>query len=376
MMQWDVLLRAVRQGHAACRVALVEGPEAVLGTRLAVGPLGEAAELVREAIADMADLAREAMADMADLARVAMADGRPRLAQVGELRLFAEPVLPPPLVIVAGGGHVAVALAPAALAAGFQVTVIDDRPEFARPERFPGCAVICGEMPAVMEQLRPDKTTFIVLAGRSHEKDKEALRAAAQLPSAYLGMMGSRRKVMTLQKELLEAGEVTPRAMEKLRAPIGLDIGAETPAEIAVAIVAELIAVRRGGSGAPLARAPHGAPEGTTPAGSLEGRLVWTALADAYDRGEPCALATILSARGSTPRSAGACMLIRADGETVGSVGGGKWEAEVRRAALQALAEGGRPVLLQPHYLDQSDMICGGTAEVFIEPVFRPGTRR
>ncbi|HYF75511.1 MAG TPA: XdhC/CoxI family protein [Symbiobacteriaceae bacterium] len=365
MMQWDALVRAVRQEQPACRVAVVDGPAPLLGTRLVVGPS-----------ADDALPALELTADATGLAREALADGRPRLAQVGELRIYAEPVLPPPRLIVAGGGHVALALAPAALAAGFRVTVIDDRPDFARPERFPGCTVMCGEPPVVLAELRPDATTFIVLAGRTHEKDKEALRASVQLPSAYLGMMGSRRKVMTLQKELLEGGEATPWAMEKLRAPIGLDIGAETPAEIAVAIVAELIAVRRGGSGVPLARTPGapgggGAPvarEGGVPAGTVEGQQVWAALAEAIGRGEPCALATILAVRGSTPRSAGACMLVRADGSTVGSVGGGKWESEIRRLAIQTIAQN-RPTLFQPHYLDESDMICGGSAEVFIEPI-------
>lgn len=371
MMQWDALVRAVRQEQPACRVAVVDGPVTFRGTRLVVGPFGEAATSWAPS------------AEVTGIVREAMADGRPRLAVVGELRMFAEPVLPPPRLIVAGGGHVALALAPAALAAGFRVTVIDDRPEFAGPERFPGCTVICDDPAQGIAKLRPDATTFIVLAGRSHERDKAALRAAVQVPSAYLGMMGSHRKVMTLQKELLETGEATVWAMEKLRAPIGLDIGAETPAEIAVAIVAELVAVRRGGSGLPLTRSPHGAPAGAgagaavaresgVPAGTVEGQQVWLALADSVGQGEPCALATILSVRGSTPRSAGACMLVRANGDTVGSVGGGKWEAEVQRAALQALAPGGRPVLLQPHYLDESDMICGGTAEVFIEPINQP----
>ncbi|MDF2626814.1 MAG: adhP [Symbiobacteriaceae bacterium] len=360
MMQWDTLVRAVRQELPVCRVAVVDGPVPLLGTRLVAGSFGATDGPAWTALP----------ADVAGLPREALADGRPRLTQAGGLRIFAEPILPPPRLIVAGAGHVALALAPAAQAAGFRVTVIDDRAEFARPERFPGCTVICDDMAACIERLRPDATTFIVLAGRSHDKDKEALRAAVQLPSAYLGMMGSRRKVATLQRELLETGEATVWAMEKLRAPIGLDLGAETPAEIAVAIVAELIAVRRGGSGAPLAGAMRRAPEGGVPAGTLEGQQVWLALADAVERGEPCALATILSVRGSTPRSAGACMLIQKNGATVGSVGGGKWESEVRRLA----SETERPILIESQYLDESDMICGGTAEVFIEPVTRRHT--
>jgi xanthine dehydrogenase accessory factor len=223
-------------------------------------------------------------------------------------------------------------------------------------------------MAEAIVEFKPDATSFVVLAGRSHGLDKLALKAAVQQPAAYLGMVGSRRKVATLQRELLEAGEATVWAMEQLRAPIGLDIGAETPAEIAVAIVAELIAVRRGGSGMPLSKAARVPTEAGVPAGTLEGKLVWLALADALDQGVKCALATIVSVRGSTPRSAGACMLVRADGSLAGTVGGGKWEAEVQRIALESL-QTGQPVLVAPKYLDENDMICGGDAEIFIEPV-------
>ncbi|HYF90696.1 MAG TPA: XdhC family protein [Symbiobacteriaceae bacterium] len=366
MVHWKALARAARQEQAACRVAVVDGPAPMLGTHMVVRPFGEM-EGIETSAAEIKDLRY----DLMGVARQSIADGRPRLVTVGDLRVFTDPVLPPPQLLVAGAGHVAAALAPAALAAGFRVTVVDDRSEYAQPERFPGCAVLCEEMAAVIQRLHTDATTFIVLAGRSHEKDKEALRAAVQQPAAYLGMVGSRRKVATLQKELLDAGEATVWAMEQLRAPIGLDIGAETPAEIAVAIVAELVAVRRGGSGVPLSKAGRSEREAGVPAGTLEGQRVWLALADALAQSEPCALATIVSVRGSTPRSAGACMLVKGDGTLVGSVGGGKWEAEIRRVALAAQAPGGRPVLLAPEYLNDMDMICGGAAEVFIEPLIR-----
>ncbi|HWI61719.1 MAG TPA: XdhC/CoxI family protein, partial [Symbiobacteriaceae bacterium] len=333
MIHWEALARAARQEHPACRVAVVDGPAPLLGTRMVVGPFGELEEFATSAPA-VWDL----RADLAGVARQSMADGRPRLEHVGELRVFTEPVLPPPRLLIAGGGHVAYHLAPAAVAAGFRVTVVDDRPEYAVAGRFPGCTVLCEDMAGAITRLHTDATTFIVLAGRSHDKDKEALRAAVQQPSAYLGMVGSRRKVATLQKELLEAGEATLWAMEQLRAPIGLDIGAETPAEIAVAIVAELIAARRGGSGTPLSKAVRGYTETVVPAGTLEGHLVWQAVAESLHLDEPCAMATIISVRGSTPRSAGACMLVRGDGSTVGTIGGGKWEAEIRRLALTATA--------------------------------------
>jgi xanthine dehydrogenase accessory factor len=185
-------------------------------------------------------------------------------------------------------------------------------------------------------------------------------------------MVGSRRKVKELQSQLLAEGAVTPAAVAGVRAPIGLDLGAETPSEIAVSIVAELIAVRRGGSGAPLATVRDSgraeAPR-TGPAGTLEGARVWAALAGALAEARPCALATVVQARGSTPRGAGACMLVTpGDGGPVGSVGGGRWEAEVQRIAAECLRSG-EPVRLSPRYLDEADMICGGSAEVFIEPV-------
>lgn len=368
MMHWEALARAARQEYPACRVAVVDGPAPLLGTRMVVGPFGE-----MEEVSASATIVWDLRTDLAGVARQSMADGRPRLQTVGDLRIFAEPVLPPPRLIIAGAGHVGAALAPAALAAGFRVTVVDDRPEFARPERFPDCAVVCDDMAAVIQRLHPDGTTFIVLAGRSHDRDREALRAAVQQPSAYLGMVGSRRKVSTLRNSLLEAGEATVWAMEQLRAPIGLDIGAETPAEIAVSIVAELVCVRRGGgSGSPLSRGGIRTPrDATVPAGTVESQLVWKALADSMAQGVPCAMATIIAVKGSTPRGVGACVLVRADGSTVGTVGGGKWESEVQRLALETMAPDGRPTLLAPQYLDDLDMICGGTAEVFIEPVQR-----
>lgn len=339
MEHWRYLADAVRRGDRVCRVAVIEGPPSLIGTPLPVD------------------------ADLAQLASAVLAEGRPRMAQVGALRVYAEPLLPPPRLLIAGAGHVALALAPAALAAGFSVTVVDDRPDYATTARFPGATVLCENMAAALDRLQTGDATFVVLAGRTHELDRDALGVALQKPAAYVGMVGSRRKVAELQRQLA----LPPAALERLRAPIGLDLGAETPAEIAVAIVAEMIAVRRGGSGGPLSQGRHPAGK-PLPSGTVEAQQVWLALADALDSGTPCALATIVQARGSTPRSAGTCMLVRDGAPPVGTVGGGKWEAEVQRQAAVAW-QTGRPTVLRPNYADEADMVCGGSSEILIEPV-------
>jgi len=360
MLCWEVLALAARRELPACRIAVVAGPAAMLGSRVILGPFGETL------VASPCDAA----ADLFSVGREALVNGRPRLEAVGEgLRVFAEPLLPPPRVVILGAGHVASALVPAAQAAGFACTVVDDRPEYASPARFPGATVVCAAFAEAFQQVRPDAATFIVLAGRSHELDRLALREALRQPAAYVGMVGSRRKAQQLQAQLLEAGEATPWSLEQLRAPIGLDLNAETPAEIAVSIVAEMIAIRRGGFGGPMREAVSkpGTAAGV-PAGSVEGLRVWQALADSLDRAEPCALATVVQVRGSTPRSAGASMLVTADGRSVGTVGGGQREAEIRRLCLEALTTG-KPFLYRTDYLDDTDMACGGSAEVFVEPV-------
>lgn len=366
MLQWEVLALAVRKELPACRVAVVDGPAALLGTRVVLGPLGE---LLVASVTEPE--ASELGPDLASLAREAIVDGRSRLETVGDLRVFVDPVLPPPRLIICGAGHVGQALAQGAGVAGFRVTVVDDRSEYARPDRFAAdVKVVCAEIPASIEALKPDSTTFIVLAGRSHELDKQALRVSLQQPAAYVGMVGSRRKARELQRQLLEAGEATPWALEQLRSPVGLDIGAETPAEVAVSIVAELIAVRRGGSGGPLSQGvkSDGAVASRVPSGSMESTQLWLTLAEWLDSDRPCALATVVSVRGSTPRCAGSSMLIPAEGRAIGSVGGGRQEAEIRDLAQSVMREG-RAICIQPSYADDADVICGGTAEVLIEPV-------
>jgi xanthine dehydrogenase accessory factor len=163
----------------------------------------------------------------------------------GTLEVFIEPVIPPAELIIFGGGHIALTLCKLACVAGFEVTVTDDRESFANQERFPEASqVIAADFEATTAALLPSASSFLVIVTRGHRDDMRVLRWAVNTPARYVGMIGSRRKVLTIYDELTKQG-MERELFERVHAPIGLDIGAVTPEEIAVAIVAEMIAVRR-----------------------------------------------------------------------------------------------------------------------------------
>lgn len=167
----------------------------------------------------------------------------------GTVDVFLEPCVPPPVLLIVGGGHVGQAVAAQASLAGFEIVVIEDRPEFARPNLFPdGTTTRCGPVPEEVGAFPVGGRTFIVIVTRGHQHDASALRACIRRPAAYLGMIGSRRKVPLLRRQFLENGWATAVEFDRVYAPVGLDIGALTVPEIAASIVAQLIAVRRRGS--------------------------------------------------------------------------------------------------------------------------------
>lgn len=167
------------------------------------------------------------------------------------LQWFLEPVLPKATLIIVGAGHVAQPLAVFAHELDFAVTVIDDRADFANRERFPTAdAVKAAPISTALNELTIDHDTYVVLVTRAHRFDEEALRRIVRSPAPYVGMIGSRRRVHLVYQTLRDEG-IPAEAFQKLYAPIGLDIGARTPVEIALAVAAELVNVRRRG------RAPH-----------------------------------------------------------------------------------------------------------------------
>ena len=161
--------------------------------------------------------------------------------------VVVEHVEVPATAVVCGGGHVARAVAPAALAAGFAVTVLDDREEFADPQRFPGSKAVLGSFEGALARLGVDGSSYVVIVTRGHTHDIDVLVQALHTSARYIGLMASRSKHARIVAALEEAG-LDEDALARVHSPIGLDIGAETPAELAVSIVAELIQVRAGKS--------------------------------------------------------------------------------------------------------------------------------
>jgi xanthine dehydrogenase accessory factor len=163
----------------------------------------------------------------------------------GTLEIFVEPILPPALLYIFGAGHVAYSLYQIAQIAGFDITVVDDRDAYANRERFPTARdVIAEDFDQACEKLQISESAYIVIVTRGHRDDMRVLRWAVSTPARYIGMIGSKRKVITIYKELEKEG-IPLETFANVHAPVGLDIGAITPEEIAVSIVAEMVAVRR-----------------------------------------------------------------------------------------------------------------------------------
>jgi xanthine dehydrogenase accessory factor len=162
----------------------------------------------------------------------------------GTLEIFVEPILPQPIVYLFGGGHISMALGRAAGAAGFGVVVVDDREAFANKERFPMAQEVFTSYEEAFKKIQPNAASYFVIVTRGHKEDMRVLAWAARTEARYIGMIGSKRKVLSVYRALEKEG-FKPEEFERVFAPVGLEIGALSPEEIAVSITAELIAIRR-----------------------------------------------------------------------------------------------------------------------------------
>lgn len=163
----------------------------------------------------------------------------------GEMEIFVEPLLTSPTLVIVGAGHIGVALAQLAKTLGFRIVVLDDRPDFVTPENFPQADErITGDIVAKIREVAITPQTYVALATRAHTLDAQLLGAIVDQPAAYIGMLGSKRRVITVLETLKKQG-VSETALARVHAPIGIEIHAETPEEIAVSIMAEVIQERR-----------------------------------------------------------------------------------------------------------------------------------
>lgn len=269
---------------------------------------------------------------------------------------FVEYYKPEERLIILGGGHVSWPLALFGTECGFAVTVVDDRPSFANSERFPKARqIFCESFERCFDKLHITSNDYVAVVTRGHRYDMDCLRALLSgTEPAYMGMMGSKRRVDGIRELLISEG-YRKEAIDRIHMPIGLSIGALFPAEIAVSILSEMIQNRRNIVSA------FEAPTADTDFRVLE-KLA--------EESGSYAVATVLSTKGSTPRQSGAKMIIYPEGRIYGSIGGGCAEAQVIREALKYIGTGRFTVMTVDMTKDVSEedvMVCGGVMDVLIE---------
>ncbi len=280
------------------------------------------------------------------------------LTAIGGERVFAELLGNEKKMVICGAGHVSMPVIQIAKMMGFRVTAIDDREQFVQNALDHGADEgICSGFEEALADIPGDPDTFFIIVTRGHLSDSECLLSIVKKPYAYIGMIGSRRKVGMVKQLLADKG-IPQEVIDSVHTPIGLDIGAETPEEIAVAIMGEIIEVKNK---------------------TRKSTGITSEIMEVLQSGKRGAavLATIVSKKGSSPRSAGSRMIIAEDGSITETIGGGLAEARVIEKAAEMLATNKngpvRPVLMHVDMtgkdVAESGMICGGAIEVLLETV-------
>ena len=267
---------------------------------------------------------------------------------------MVETYLARPRMIILGGGHIALALSKMAKLCDFNTIVFDDRPMFASRERFPDAdEVICDDFSNLFERLRILENDYVVIVTRGHKHDQECIEGVLKGDApAYTGMIGSRRRVAIVMKQLYEAGYPKER-LDEVYSPIGLRIGAVTPAEISISIIAEIIEVKR---------KKRADMDSLTSDFETASRLA--------EEGESSdALFTVLETHGSVPRETGAKMSMSYEGQVIGTIGGGCAESGIMQDARVIIREGGWRVVTvdMTDTAEEDGMVCGGQMTVLIE---------
>ena len=277
------------------------------------------------------------------------------IREIGGVRVFAERFGAVPQLVVCGGGHVAVSVVRLAKLLGLPVLAMDDREEYAADLKEAGAdTVLCQPFEQALAQVPGGAETYFIVVTRAHAFDVVCLKEILKKPAAYVGMMGSRGRAALVRRQLLEQG-ADARRVEKLYAPIGLPIGSQTAEEIALSILAQVVSIKN----------DRPQTEGFSPA-------LLDAMEEADKAKRPAVLATIISRHGSTPREAGAKMLVLPDGKIIGSVGGGIMEYRTILAAQEMLA-GKAPVHQVVSFSadgknnDAAVAACGGSMELLLD---------
>ena len=248
--------RLLSEGALGALATVIEAPRSV-GAKILVEESGERTGTTGDAglDADVAAHARAFLESRAEARAFRVEEFAPQREEWRGARVLFERVEPEPHVVVCGAGHVGAALARLAHAVGYRVTLVDDRAEFVARSRFPEEDIGLVAAPGWAETLRrvvgTGRGVYVAVVTRGHNEDEECMRAVLSARPDYAGMIGSRRRTNIVLARLREAG-FDERLLREVRAPVGLDIGAVSPEEVALSILAEIVAHRRGGTGAPL----------------------------------------------------------------------------------------------------------------------------
>lgn len=274
--------------------------------------------------------------------------GFPQLQHKNGRDIFIEKLSGAAELIVVGGGHVALETAAIAKILGFNLTVIDDREEFANRDRFPlADRLYCQDIEAALGNFFGGNDYYVIVT-RGHKDDLRALKAVLAKPYRYVGMIGSRSKVAYTMKQLKEQGYAESE-LKRVHAPIGLSIGAITPAEIAVSILAEVIKEMNK---------------------NVNDKHQLDIYREMGQMQEASTLVTIVEKKGSSPRGVGSKMLVGKSGKIVGTIGGGAIEYKAAKRAAEIATSGKAEVQFYDLSLNDASklgMACGGSVKVLLE---------
>ena len=273
------------------------------------------------------------------------------------VRIFCDTLGQEKQIVICGAGHVSIPVIKMAVMMDCEVIVLEDRPMYADHARQAGASqVICEPFEEGLDKIEGSADTYFVILTRGHRYDQICLEKIARKEHAYIGMIGSRRRTALVKQSLAEKG-IDKEVLDAVYTPIGLDIGAQTPAEIGVAIIAEIIEVKN--------------KKKQTYGYSKE---IMRALTAQEPYPQKKVMATIVTRHGSAPQGLGTKMLICQDGQCAGTIGGGCMEAKVIQIARLMAAGESEParichVDMTGNEAEEEGMVCGGEVDVFLEVV-------
>ncbi|MFA9422869.1 MAG: XdhC family protein [Sedimentibacter sp.] len=294
-------------------------------------------------------------ADWGEVISAIPSNKKSQAISIGENRVYVEFMRQSYNVVVCGAGHISIPIIKMCKLLELPVTVIEDRISFANNAVEAGAdKVICDSFEEALSGIQGDKGTFFVIVTRGHRYDQTCLENIIQKENAYIGMIGSKLRVKKVLNSMEEQG-ISREKLERVYTPIGLKIGAETPAEIAVAIMAQIIEVKNKEIGS-----------------STYSSELFDGLLNEENKQIPKAMITIVSRRGSAPREVGTKMVVLKDGTMIGTIGGGCIESGMRGNALTCIDNKTNKLIsvdMTGKEAEDEGMVCGGIVEIFIEPI-------